>query len=544
MSFHFKSYSESTPAVGRAGLNTDPTGDGTDGVSSTTGGGVGQSGSQLPISIPEESSNGIIRIHSDSQQSLDRLFNPAQSGNSVPLRQRNLPSSFFNPTPVSNLSSNTNVASYQNKHCRSTSYNFMNGAPTIHEARSNTNLHMKTHSALVTPVACNSNNHITHINGNEGMMKSLGSQSSDLAASCSNQSLNHMSPRLVSQNNLNSSELHTRSNQQLATASTNQHIQQQQQQPANIINQTSVNNHYRNYSSPTFIVHSRPLTGPKTQTSVTAGSNMIGAPMDNQHQARGVITSDQNNHFNNHNGPNRRDQSMRPLGLNQCQSVFDQQTNNEHTNDGYMDTRTAHFNSLTESMDTGSFGDEQNPRSVDATFEIDQRPCPTATFNGGNNQLPVTLHYNQYNQPLHQHQHSHQPQHHPPNQQTTLNQPVNQQPLGHVVVQQQKYQIAHSYSQQHPMQHHQQRVYQPEPFESSTQHCSRVPITMNQQQSTVNMYPTNNSAQSWNHANVTHCHNVQQTYISPTDPVMHGYTNETEHWTSTNANYVKIAQKF
>lgn len=44
----------------------------------------------------EQTSSGIIKIHSDSQKSLDRLFNP-QPG-PVPLRQRNLPSSFFNPT--------------------------------------------------------------------------------------------------------------------------------------------------------------------------------------------------------------------------------------------------------------------------------------------------------------------------------------------------------------------------------------------------------------------------------------------------------------
>lgn len=87
MNHHFRSYSES-------GWNNQQAG----AVTSTSSKG------DTSLAIGDESaSNGIIRIHSDSQQSLDRLFNPQinEASNVVPLRQRNLPSSFFKPTPTS-----------------------------------------------------------------------------------------------------------------------------------------------------------------------------------------------------------------------------------------------------------------------------------------------------------------------------------------------------------------------------------------------------------------------------------------------------------
>lgn len=71
MSFHFRSFSESTANQ------------------------TNEINQLSPIQLSERSS---LIIHSDSQQSLDRLFNPAlQPPSAVPLRQRNLPSSFFNP---------------------------------------------------------------------------------------------------------------------------------------------------------------------------------------------------------------------------------------------------------------------------------------------------------------------------------------------------------------------------------------------------------------------------------------------------------------
>jgi hypothetical protein len=58
----------------------------------------------------------IIRVYTDSQQSLDNLFNPPPTATAVPLRCRNLPQSFFNP------SAKLDDCSTNRLHFRSTSY--------------------------------------------------------------------------------------------------------------------------------------------------------------------------------------------------------------------------------------------------------------------------------------------------------------------------------------------------------------------------------------------------------------------------------------
>lgn len=60
-------------------------------------------GNNATTTIQSQSQMGssIIRVYSDSQQSLDRLFNPQDVATSVPLRKRNLPQSFFKPNSQS-----------------------------------------------------------------------------------------------------------------------------------------------------------------------------------------------------------------------------------------------------------------------------------------------------------------------------------------------------------------------------------------------------------------------------------------------------------
>lgn len=80
-----------------------------------------------------------VLIHSDSQRSLDQLFDLNTSQNSVPLRNRNLPNSFFNPS-----TSQSSLNNVPRSHSRSTSFNQITAAQN-RPYRS----HMRTQSTIV-----------------------------------------------------------------------------------------------------------------------------------------------------------------------------------------------------------------------------------------------------------------------------------------------------------------------------------------------------------------------------------------------------------
>lgn len=95
-----------------------------------------------------------ITIHSDSQQSLDRLFNPSTTA--VPLRGRNLPRSFFEPGHKIDENGGTNgngvESNHPNLHHRSISYGFgtANG-PAPNAPRRN--FHVRTHATALAPMS-------------------------------------------------------------------------------------------------------------------------------------------------------------------------------------------------------------------------------------------------------------------------------------------------------------------------------------------------------------------------------------------------------
>lgn len=93
--------------------------------------------------------NVIVRTHSDSQQSLDRLFNSPNSQSSVPLRNRNLPASFFDPSwqtrRDSELSAHQQQRNPASLHSRSTSFQPNRNSTASHM---HSTIHMRTQSTL------------------------------------------------------------------------------------------------------------------------------------------------------------------------------------------------------------------------------------------------------------------------------------------------------------------------------------------------------------------------------------------------------------
>lgn len=109
-------------------------------------------GNPIELPVGGNSNEGIIRIHSDSQQSLDRLFNTSNGEATVPLRNRNLPASFFNPSWQAGkdggggeLPSNQQQrGNFVSLHSRSTSFE---PGRNLH-SRPHTSAHFRTRSTL------------------------------------------------------------------------------------------------------------------------------------------------------------------------------------------------------------------------------------------------------------------------------------------------------------------------------------------------------------------------------------------------------------
>lgn len=132
MNSHFRSYSEAQVASSQQ--QQDP---------------QQQQQQQPPLTSP--SANSIIRIHSDSKQSLDRLFNPPVSS----IRKRNLPPSFYDPTYGSKQQQQQQpLQQQQSHHNRSVSFN-QNGAR-------NGNLHMRTQSTIAPMTNFNASQQVNH----------------------------------------------------------------------------------------------------------------------------------------------------------------------------------------------------------------------------------------------------------------------------------------------------------------------------------------------------------------------------------------------
>jgi len=196
-----------------------------------------------PVDLPNRDSlSGIIRIHSDSQQSLDRLFNPPNTQSTVPLRNRNLPASFFNPSWQTNKDEESPLG--ERRQQNNTTNSLHNRSTSFDHRRNNLagqqhgNVHMRTQSTLA-PMT--------------GLMGGVVPESSgNIIAGLTNE---HSSdgPR--------------------PTPGTNQRQPQQQPPPPQVQAQPTIttpvdpsqnaqqiqplpqqrNNHYRNFSSPAFM---------------------------------------------------------------------------------------------------------------------------------------------------------------------------------------------------------------------------------------------------------------------------------------------------
>jgi len=108
-----------------------------------------QPSSQLNAGPTVTQPESFIRIHSDSQQSLDQLFNPTQS-TGKPLRHRNLPASFFKqslkedePATIQNGTASPNGHA-GNLHSRSVSFDHRSGVHAVGRS----GFHMRTQSTL------------------------------------------------------------------------------------------------------------------------------------------------------------------------------------------------------------------------------------------------------------------------------------------------------------------------------------------------------------------------------------------------------------
>lgn len=92
---------------------------------------------------PDRAGKAEIVYHGDSQKSLDQLFDLDLPTKTVPLRNRNLPNSFFNPSNSQASSPTTPTFAARNNHARSTSFH----VPPVSNPP-NFNAHIRTRSTI------------------------------------------------------------------------------------------------------------------------------------------------------------------------------------------------------------------------------------------------------------------------------------------------------------------------------------------------------------------------------------------------------------
>lgn len=243
-----------------------------------------------------KSTTGEI-LHSDSQQSLDRLFNPASMPSYTPLRDRNLPASFFNPPrnqrgAAGESDGGPPVSTF---HSRSISFDQRQTvkAPT---QRRNINLHMRTQSTLApmtgqtASMADPSQSAIMRV-----ASASNGHLNSDFGSSeiiCSPQNSLHASTEFTAAHVQHPAQANTHT-QQHHHDHHHQHQQQQQHQQSNFVHQ---NNHCQRV----------PVVA---RTSVVHGHGANQQPATNYNQVDGNFVENQPYQHHHH-------QQQQPLNNN------------------------------------------------------------------------------------------------------------------------------------------------------------------------------------------------------------------------------------
>lgn len=180
MSHHARSFSEQPQIVARVANGAD---------------GQPNNGVDQPQSF--------IRVFSDSQQSLDQLFNPTLIG-SVPLRNRNLPSSFFNPSVKTETNGTNGTSNGNNLHNRSISFDHRN--PSVAPVQRH-NFHTRTHSTLA-PMPRLDSNHSSHEVLNGDTNNNNNTSSNNNVSSCQQHRENIVSAITNNQHHHNNQQRH------------------------------------------------------------------------------------------------------------------------------------------------------------------------------------------------------------------------------------------------------------------------------------------------------------------------------------------------
>lgn len=280
MNHHFRSYSEQ-PAqsnnnnlINRNGINNGICDTNTNNFLSN----------RNPESLIQQGqTTSTIMEHSDSQQSLDRLFNP-QNNPQRPLRERDLPASFFNP----NLSAN------QSFHHRSTSYNPTSSnlqqsrtlpigqqpQPRVMTDNNNAGFHHRTQSTVTPMTTYSDTNSSSTNNGNQptntnGILHEHRHEQ--------NQDVNRSGNQQIATGDRINSDSNTMNNN-----STNgtEHIAPiaPNQRQADQSSTVTTNYHHRVFSSPLFSrpnitnQHRQPVSQPNQYQQVTLSNNQQSTP--------------------------------------------------------------------------------------------------------------------------------------------------------------------------------------------------------------------------------------------------------------------------